>query len=85
MTRYVVMVRGVDDSFSAYGAFRDLSRAEALVDSFNRKVQAIEAARPDEPDGVAWAYVMTLRKPSLKDATSRAGLPAPANSQTGSR
>jgi hypothetical protein len=74
MNRYVVMVRGVDDSFDAYGVFHVIDRATEFADAFNVAMEAIETERPDEPDGIAWAYVMDLRAPNLRASLNVAGL-----------
>lgn len=60
MLRYVVMVRGVDDSFTAYGTTRNEARAESFAARFNARVERYEDEYPDERGGVAWAYVMPL-------------------------
>ena len=74
--RYVVMVRGVDDSFEAYGVYRLLDRAQAVVDTVNRRIEQVESQH-DTPDGISWAYVVALQEQtSVKDILARAGVPA---------
>jgi hypothetical protein len=75
MGQFVVMVRGVDDSYTAYGVVRDQQRAEEFALSFNAKVELYEHDHPEERDGIAWAYVMPLNKADLTAMLKDSGLP----------
>ena len=73
--QYAVMVRGVDDSFTAYGPVRDEKRAQSFADWFNARVERYETDHPDERDGVAWAYVMPLERLLSSAMLKDSGLP----------